>query len=134
MSRYAGPRQFTTESAALQRELQQLASQVDQLFRAQQAGLPLRFDYADVAYRDVALVLGAITPVAVAGTFTLPAWSTTIVGQLCGLERRIASGTVSVRPPGVTLNGSTSALTLPTALRTYLFVATPLGWSTVDDG
>jgi hypothetical protein len=133
MARYEGPRRFTTDDPSLQRELQALASEIDRLFQLQQEGSVPRLPFADVLYRDGALKLGYTTPIGAAGTFTLPAWSAGIAGQFCGVERRVASGTVSIRPPGVNLNGSTSALTLPVELRTFLFVATPLGWSGVAD-
>lgn len=134
--RYEGPRAFATDDPLLQRDLQALAASVDRLYRAQQDGNPLRLLFAkDVARSNVALSINTITPVSGTLECSLPAWQSGFVGLVCGVERRSASGAVTVRASaGGLLNDATTALTLPTALRIYLFIATPIGWKAVDDG
>lgn len=142
MARYEGPRDFSTNNPELlQRELRKLADELDKVMQAQQEGGPRRWLFADPVRSSAALKVGYITPVSTSGMsptpdipLILPPWDASLVGKECGVERRQTSGIVTVRAAsGGLLNDSTSALTLPTQLRIYLFVATPLGWKAVDD-
>lgn len=134
--RYQGPRDFAVaDPARLQRDLQALAQELDRLFRAQQDGNPRRWAIAPTLRRDGALTVNALTPVDGTVQLTLPAWSTSILGLECGVQRLSATGTVTIlAPPAPSkLNGGTASLALPAAARVYVAIATPDGWSVLND-
>lgn len=137
--KYGGPRTFSTDNPlALRGDLEALVRELSKLFAAQQDGGRRRWLVGELLRGDGALSVGTLTPVDTSlGTtarISLPPWDSTLVGLECALERRSSAGVITVRPvPGTLLCGATAALTVPTAVRTYVYVATPAGWSAFDD-
>lgn len=135
-ARYDGPRQFATEDPdKLQRDLQKLAQSLDNLYRDRSHGNRRGWQYLDPAsastLSSLALAVGYARPVSGSAALQLPALDKDSIGLECAVDRRSASGTVTVRPrPPDLLQGSTAAITLTAAYRFFVFVATPTGWTT----